>query len=42
MSMLILSYMIQVVVRNITNFKLLGAVVPEKSLIKIFLCITSE
>ena len=36
---LILSYMVQVVVLNVPNVKILGAVVPEKSLTN-FLCIT--
>ena len=40
---LILSYTIQQVIPNIcTNFKILGAVVPEKSLTQISLCITLE
>ena len=38
MRMLILTYMIQLVIPNVcTNFKILGAVVPKKSLTNIFI-----
>ena len=41
MTLLILSYTIQLVVSNIcTKFQFLGAVVPEKSLTQISICIT--